>query len=754
MNAIIRGAIAHLVALGLVTISLPCQSPALATPPDQGKVAGQTLAKRFDLTNAAGLHRADASRLVGGGKHFQAYFSRQGLMFHPILGMAAPTLQHVALTPQSIARGAASVAVGSEVMPCFRGLQVQYHHVDSMTERYDVHPHGIELSWRFDERPPGDGDLAVHYAVDTTLADVQQTADGGVELWLPGVGGVSLGGVTGIDANGTRVAGTLRYAQGELELSLPAAFVDSAVYPVVLDPLIGTVFNVMLTTQIDGDPDVAYDATNDRYLVVFMRALAANTVVPRGQMITSAGVGINNTIFFTAQGVCDRVRVANLASHDRFGVVWCSNQFGLGSLMFQACDPVASNLSHLAVLASTTAVTPYKHADIGGVGDEAMQIGRGFMVVYEDDIQNAIRARRVYFDAGDNLVAPTAFNVYSDQGGIGSTYREPEISRTSGDTDKFLVAVRRNSGVGPSVRTAVAVLDAALSVVGSKSSFGGLVNGSVSQPDVDGVNGHWVVAWQQTASGTAAQVVARATVDLSSTGTLMLGTPATLGGGIQSAQSPTLGYAAGRTWLGYRWNTSFSSSLRALAIDSASVTAGGDSFSEPIPTASTGGRIVVGTMASGGDVTGEGSLLVFEEGDSIFGQLLQHYGTSGSLISIGGACGAGGTQAFNHSPGIGSSYMACNLSGLSPSALLSVFNLAPLANSVSCGLCDLVPYGVTAVRVVSQQEANFAFAIPCLPSLVGSSMLTQWTTFDVTQTPCSLAPNFALSDRVLWTFGQ
>jgi hypothetical protein len=54
----------------------------------------------------------------------------------------------------------------------------------------------------------------------------------------------------------------VRVAGDRLELALPAAFVDGARQPLTLDPLLGTAFQIAIgTSNDDGEPDVAYDAT-------------------------------------------------------------------------------------------------------------------------------------------------------------------------------------------------------------------------------------------------------------------------------------------------------------------------------------------------------------------------------------------------------------------------------------------------------------------------------------------------------------
>jgi hypothetical protein len=95
------------------------------------------------------------------------------------------------------------------------------------------------------------------------------------------------------------------------------------------------------------------------------------------------------------------------------------------------------------------------------------------------------------------------------------------------------------------------------------------------------------------------------------------------------------------------------------------------------------------------------------------------------------------------------------VSGLSPTALLTVFNLAAMATPVVCGPCEWLPFSVIVpVPVTSFGNATVDYVVPCLPMLVGAQFETQWTTLDPVAAPCALVPGFVISDRYLHTIGS
>jgi hypothetical protein len=70
---------------------------------------------------------------------------------------------------------------------------------------------------------------------------------------------------------------------------LPAAFVSRASLPLVLDPLVGTVLDGATGVNDDFDPDVAFDTTENVYLIVWERWYASDNTAIRAQRFTSGG---------------------------------------------------------------------------------------------------------------------------------------------------------------------------------------------------------------------------------------------------------------------------------------------------------------------------------------------------------------------------------------------------------------------------------------------------------------------------------
>jgi hypothetical protein len=94
------------------------------------------------------------------------------------------------------------------------------------------------------------------------------------------------------------------------------------------------------------------------------------------------------------------------------------------------------------------------------------------------------------------------------------------------------------------------------------------------------------------------------------------------------------------------------------------------------------------------------------------------------------------------------------VSGLSPSALVSVFNFSAPGLPLQCLPCVWNPFEATLVAPVAGGAASVEFPIPCLGSLIAAQFETQWTTVDLTQAPCPLVPGLVLSERVRIVIGD
>ena len=213
-----------------------------------GPVAAQELAPQAPsldeiVRSSFGVVRAD-DRLEAIGPDFKASFDAASFTFTPALGERTERNLPVTLSGARADRGGPAFRADPLALPTGIGTTVLYDH-GSFVERYDVDADGIEQSFVFDTLPQGSGDLVV--ALDLTTDLPLELLDGGragAQLSMPGAGGVHLSPVIGIDADGDQVPGTIRLDGDSIEWILPAAFVDSADLPLVVDPTLSTHFDV------------------------------------------------------------------------------------------------------------------------------------------------------------------------------------------------------------------------------------------------------------------------------------------------------------------------------------------------------------------------------------------------------------------------------------------------------------------------------------------------------------------------------
>lgn len=256
---------------------------------------------------------------VSYGSDYRARFDADSVEFTPAMSDAR-SLHSWRFRLTAVERG--TPAFATRLPPPTKWLstrRVSYAR-PGFVERYDVRRDGLEQSFVFDALPPGTGDLVVRGRVTTGLvADAPGVPAQTLHFGTRDGSGVRLGAVTGIDASGATAGGLMRYTDGELELVLPAAFVDQAKLPLVLDPLIGTMRSPSAAWAGDSGPDVAYDETTDVFLVVFARD---NPAFPRkvyGLLLRPDGTVVGEP-FEIGDG--EQPKVGNVSACDSFLVAY------------------------------------------------------------------------------------------------------------------------------------------------------------------------------------------------------------------------------------------------------------------------------------------------------------------------------------------------------------------------------------------------------------------------------------------------
>ncbi len=436
MNAIQRDCLRLALSLGLAAGALPQDAP-------QGQPIPTRAAPVSVLRAAHGLFDAGATTgggIRGGGADYKVDCTDRGIDYVPALGRRASRPYPFRLTLESVGRGAATACDRAHLVPRAprrEGARAVYDRAPGLCERCEVRADGVELSYRFAAPLAGHGDLVVRLRLETDLA--LQPADGraGLRFHAEGLGGVRVGGVTGIDALGRSAAGGLRLEGDHLELSLPQAFVASAAYPLVLDPLIGTDFLVETGGWDDINPDVAYDQTNDVYLVCWQREFAATDVDIRAQRVDSAGglVGSFLAVRSPSSGaVAINPTVGNVAQTDRFLVAWQegASLFGPWDIRGACVDAADGAVSADVAIAATAAneIDPDAASDGTGTDNEAVLVWTA--------AGTGIRGAQVTCAAGGGAPAPFAA-VAIDNNAIAAA---PAIAKNGGGSARYLVVWR------------------------------------------------------------------------------------------------------------------------------------------------------------------------------------------------------------------------------------------------------------------------------------------------------------------------
>ncbi len=196
------------------------------------------------------------------GANFKASFGAEGATIVPFFGSDAPrnfplefgastaTLAGEALDvrPASVKREGATVRID-------RG---------ALVEEYDLTNCSLEQRFVF-QGLPSSGELVVRIPTKSEL----QGLDFGETLRFENeLGAIDYGQAFALDATGARITLDSVLVNGAIELRVPAGFVGNARFPLVIDPMI-TFHTVSGSSLHEVEPDVAYDASTDRWCIVF-----------------------------------------------------------------------------------------------------------------------------------------------------------------------------------------------------------------------------------------------------------------------------------------------------------------------------------------------------------------------------------------------------------------------------------------------------------------------------------------------------
>lgn len=730
---------------------------------DQDPVLPKDPAQVFSIADLTSHWIQDGDHWVA-GDYYRAGFVGGTMEFTPALGSAAPRDMVWRYSFQRIERGGVSLAsTQAEAPPEVRFDQdtIRIPRGEGIEEVHHVRGSGLEITYELASRPHGKGDLVVVSDVATELIAPHGRANAaGLEFSLPGIGGVRLSRVVGVDASGRRVAGSMSWDGQQLSFSLPGTFLDDAVYPVVLDPTVSPTRPVA-----NGEPesklDVAYSSrsTVREYLVTWHRVFSSsNSVVRAARFDATTYASITSNYFQVSLAGPQFFSQNPSVGYSRaLGMHLVAYEISVGIFGARAIRVTAIGAGGEALVASLPLTFPEFTPDQSSpdVCGDARTTGSldNWLVVWSDS-GNGIMASRVFI-SGTGLAQ-------SDQQLTNEpTDRQPSICKARHSTLPTAVVWKTQSG-----QIEGRLLSASGFPLGAEVALSPSGAGECSNPQIDGEDGAFLAVWQEEESpGVGVHDIKCQFIRYAGTGVDMDASapefsPPGAADPMEDEQSPAVGLLTKRFAVAYQdavstlngpWHVLVSYVKR----DGCVACIPRDSLFPAM------GRLIdpaVGSQYAGGgtdDVAAVTFSVATLAPPFAGGGLVRGIGTTRTsqvVSNRGGGCGNAGTVAVLNPPAgiLGNLDNEIQLNATSPSASFA-FLWGAVANQprFQCGLCRALDPAVLQLNIGTQViggRADVPVPIPCQPGLAGVSVEFQFVVFTTGTTPCGLVPGASLSD--------
>lgn len=405
--------------------------------------SGQTRSISGELNRGAQVHHdvvADPGGDPGGegvhwvrGRSYKASAFEGGFTFLPFLGSQAPRNYPIRFKLQRVERGdvALDLEGDGQVSRTGERLLIRRGTVDV---RYDVSLESVEQSFAL-QVPEGEGDLKLVVDVET---DLSVEAHHGGFRFLNELGGVTYGAATVLDARGHEASVPLVWTGDAIEFVVPEAFLETAVGPIVIDPLL-TPFSVATGAADLDAPDADYDPTMNRYCVVFEERFSATDIDVISLFIRATDGAVSGSAYIdqtTASWSWPRI-TKRFASQDFVIVAEGDSVAVPGSKDIVARGrTVAGVLTPATVLISATSTYSCVTPDIGA--DKALDGAAAVCVVFYRDLG---AHRDVYFTSFNTLPSTPTFSIPVESSAV---------------VDESGPAISRGTGTFPALNFAVA----------------------------------------------------------------------------------------------------------------------------------------------------------------------------------------------------------------------------------------------------------------------------------------------------------
>ena len=698
--------------------------------------------------SATALTERDGA-LEAHGPGYKATLDRDGVTFVPALGSSAPHNELVRFAPLSIDRGTTSLWNGDRTAPRRVDTAAIYDLAPGVTEHWQVRGDGIELQYRFEQPLRGAGDLVVRLAVQTDLPSPAEGTRAPLRFIEPELGGIRIGGVTGIDAAGRTSAGELRYDGSHLELVLGASFVDRAAYPLVLDPLIGPEVAVGSRATDNSHPDTAYDGSNNLYLVSWQEEFSGADVDIRAQLVSPAGSLVGSLMPLASNtNVTVHPTAANVGGSNTFFVAWQEGPTLFGPWNLHGANVAAKpNSGFNSGRIATSTRSQLEPVAANGPANKALLVWR--------EAGGSILGTTVTCGptAPNGPPAPTAATSTSLGAPTGAT--GPAISQNGGIAGRHVVVWNAGSlGIqARCVSSAMNTISPVHQVAPARLSE--------DEPDVDGDGKDFLVVWHQNEPGSPNQrdvfgqkVRYNAGASVLSNVSAQVVVADDAG---QDERSPAVGFVGPKTIIAWSQERLparlFTYDVAMRALDPTNCRSCGPEETLGFIGSAYNHDPQIGTMVAAGSSADE-ALIVFSSAldrppftSDVIGRSYEAVGPGGKVKTVSSACGNGGTAGINGPMALGNASLAYTLTGADPAAQVAVFVLNAAGPPIPCGPCSLtVPLVNVGVPVVNG-AATLPGRIGCELAYVGATIETQWWVIGTSTSPC-FVPGVSFSSRL------
>ncbi|MGE3172363.1 MAG: hypothetical protein AB7O97_07025 [Planctomycetota bacterium] len=705
---------------------------------------------------SAGFACVDARgpEVLAVGRRWRAAFGERDVEFRPALGRKAERAWPLRVQLRSVQREGAAIEVGA--LACERRVREADRIVEfvrpGLVERYEARPEGLEQTFTLAAPPPGGGDLVITLEVATDLP-LGAAATEELQWRVPGLGGVSMGAVVGIDALGRRAAGELRRDGDRVDLRLPGWFVDAAAWPLVVDPLIGPVVDALAGYDIDF-PDVAYEPFSDSYCAVWTMYQGGGTSDVVGAVYRASDRQLAYAFVINQPGDEDSIRVTAIRGMGVYVMAWCNLSDPAGiKLSTMTLEPTQGIGSQVYVLAGPGAI------DAPQLSGEATLFDDDCLIVWDDAQYGAVGASLIVNpDLTMGMTQPLVI-------GGGPDAYEISISKQGGQQGLHLVTwVDRPAGLPGWVRAQV--VDHDMNLMGP-GAWVQQEPQNAGRPASDGDGFQFLVAFeQQEVQNPSSTDVLGRLLTVSTAGIT------TIGQALELAAYPSFtdGYPD-VALLGDRFAAAYQSGIPGQPyIDDCYVrvferngTPVGDEQHLDLTIAGNyqfeHAPRLISRRDGDADTTADDGLVVFADQDNrsaesdIGLQAIEAMGQGGPVVDLGGGCGPAGLCAVRGACALGNQSFAIDLHAAQTLAvpfLIVGWSPRPV---LTCGVCAITDPHLFLFGANTAGTATTTLALPTDAAFAGLPLELQWIAFNVAYVGCPLVPGAAASNRVQATIG-